>query len=99
MSSSTPPESLQPEMAPAEAPKTAPGVRPKPLWSIRPGSDREAGDAIVSNFLLHWFPAKTFKRSLDWNYSFWLGTISAALFGILVVSGLPLLMLYVPSVE
>ena len=42
--------------------------------------DREAGDAIVSNFALHWFPAKVFKPSLDWTYSFWLGTISAALF-------------------
>ena len=24
--------------------------------------------------MLHWFPAKVFKPSLDWNYSFWLGT-------------------------
>ena len=49
--------------------------------------------------MLHWFPAKVFKPSLDWNYSFWLGTISAALLLLLVVSGLPLLFLYVPSVE
>ena len=78
---------------------SAPGVHPKPLWSFRPRSDREAGDAVVSNFLLHWFPAKVFKPSLDWTYSYWLGTISAALFLLLVVSGLPLLFLYVPSVE
>jgi cytochrome b-561 len=83
---------------PPQAP-SAPGVHPKPLWSFRPRSDREAGDAIVSNFALHWFPAKVFKPSLDWSYSFWLGTISAALFLLLVVSGLPLLFLYVPSVE
>ena len=82
----------------AEAP-SAPGVHPKPLWSFKPRSDREAGDAIVSNFMLHWFPAKVFKPSLDWNYSFWLGTISAALLLLLVVSGLPLMFLYVPSVE
>ena len=81
------------------APPTAPGVHPKPFWSFRPRSDREAGDAVVSNFLLHWFPAKTYKPSLDWNYSFWLGTASAALFFLLVLSGLPLLLLYVPSVE
>jgi cytochrome b-561 len=79
--------------------RTAPGVHPKPLWSYTPRSDREAGDAIVSNFALHWFPAKVFKPSLDWSYSFWLGTISAALLLLLVVSGLPLLFLYVPSVE
>ena len=83
---------------PPEAP-SAPGVHPKPFWSFKPRSDREAGDAIVANFALHWFPAKVFKPSLDWNYSFWLGTISAALLLLLVVSGLPLLFLYVPSVE
>jgi quinol-cytochrome oxidoreductase complex cytochrome b subunit len=78
---------------------SAPGVHPQALWSFRPQSDREAGDAIVSNFLLHWFPSKVYKPSLDWTYSFWLGTASAALFLLLVLSGLPLLFLYVPSVE
>lgn len=78
---------------------SAPGVHPEPLWSFRPRSDREAGDAIVSNLLLHWFPAKVYKPSLDWSYSFWLGTVSAALFLLLILSGLPLLFLYVPSVE
>ena len=78
---------------------SAPGVHPKPFWSFRPRSDREAGDAVVSNFLLHWFPAKTYKPSLDWSYSFWLGTASAALLFLLTLSGLPLLLLYIPSVE
>jgi quinol-cytochrome oxidoreductase complex cytochrome b subunit len=78
---------------------SAPGVHPQKLWSFRPRSDREAGDAVVSNLLLHWFPAKVFKPSLDWSYSFWLGTISAALFLLLILSGFPLLFLYVPSVE
>ena len=81
------------------APPSAPGVHPKPLWSLRPESDRASGDAVVSNFLLHWFPAKALKASLDWNYSMWLGTISAALLLLLVLSGMPLLFLYVPSVE
>jgi quinol-cytochrome oxidoreductase complex cytochrome b subunit len=80
-------------------PPSAPGVHPSPLWSVRPTSDRQAGDAVVSNFVLHWFPAKVSKASLDWNYSFWLGTISAALFLLLTLSGFPLLFLYVPSVE
>jgi cytochrome b-561 len=82
-----------------DAPTTAPGIHPRPFWSFRPASDRESGDAVVANFLLHWFPAKSYKPSLDWNYSFWLGTISAALLLLLTVSGLPLLFLYVPSVE
>jgi cytochrome b-561 len=62
-------------------------------------SDRDAGDAVVSNLLLHWFPAKVFKPSLAWSYSGWLGTISGALFVLLILSGLPLMFLYVPSVE
>jgi hypothetical protein len=42
----------------------APNVHPRPLWSFRPRSDRESGDAVVSNFLLHWFPAKAMKPSM-----------------------------------
>jgi quinol-cytochrome oxidoreductase complex cytochrome b subunit len=79
--------------------RSAPGVHPRPLWSVRPQTDREAGDAIVANFLLHWFPAKVSKAAMAWTYSFWLGTVSAALLLLLVLSGLPLLFLYVPSVE
>jgi quinol-cytochrome oxidoreductase complex cytochrome b subunit len=84
---------------PPEPLRSAPGAHDRPLWSLRPRSDREAGDAVVSNFAFHWFPPKVYKPSLDWTYSFWLGTISAALLLLLVVSGLPLLFLYVPSVE
>ena len=76
-----------------------PNVRTRRLWSLRPRSDREAGDAVASNFLLHWFPAKTSKPSMKWSYSFWLGTASAALFLVLILSGLPLMFLYIPSVE
>ena len=57
----------------------APNVHTQPLWSLRPRSDRESGDAVVSNFMLHWFPAKAMKPSMKWSYSFWLGTASAAL--------------------
>jgi quinol-cytochrome oxidoreductase complex cytochrome b subunit len=77
----------------------APGTHQSPLWSYRPQSDREAGDAVVSNFALHWFPAKVSKAAMAWSYSFWLGTISAALLFLLILSGLPLLFLYVPSIE
>jgi cytochrome b-561 len=79
--------------------ETAPGIRPRRLWSVRPRSDRESGDAVASNFALHWFPARSYRRSLDWSYSFWLGTVSAALFLLLILSGLPLMFLHIPSVE
>jgi quinol-cytochrome oxidoreductase complex cytochrome b subunit len=68
-------------------------------WTWQPASNREAGDSIVRNFLLHWFPAKVTRESLSWRYSFWLGTISAVLFLILVLTGTVLMFLYVPSVE
>ena len=68
-------------------------------WTWQPASNREAGDSIVRNFLLHWFPAKVSLRSLSWGYSFWLGTITAVLFLVLSVTGLVLMFLYVPSVE
>jgi len=68
-------------------------------WTWLPETNRQAGDSIVRNFLLHWFPAKVTRQSLSWNYSFWLGTISAVLFLILTITGIPLMFLYVPSVE
>lgn len=71
----------------------------KATWTWLPASDREAGDSIVRNFLLHWFPAKVSRESLSWGYSFWLGTISAVLFLILTITGTVLMFLYVPSVE
>ena len=71
----------------------------KLTWTWRPESKREAGDAVVRNLLLHWFPAKVTLRSLAWGYSFWLGTISAVLFLILTITGGILMFLYVPSVE
>ncbi len=71
----------------------------KLTWTWRPESKREAGDAIVRNLLLHWFPAKVTLESLSWGYSFWLGTISAVLFLILTITGGILMFLYVPSVE
>ena len=61
--------------------------------------DREAGEAIVANFLLHWFPNRVTLKSLSARYSLYLGTISLILFGVLTVTGVVLMFLYVPSVE
>ncbi len=69
------------------------------VWTWAPRSEREAGDAVVRNLLLHWFPSKVSRDSLASTYSFWLGTISAVLFVILTLTGLVLMFLYVPSVE
>jgi len=69
------------------------------MWTWKPESERESGDAIVRNLLLHWFPAKVSHESLSFRYSLWLGTISAVLFLILSLTGVILMFLYVPSVE
>jgi quinol-cytochrome oxidoreductase complex cytochrome b subunit len=69
------------------------------FWSLRPSTAREVADAIFANFLLHWFPARMRTSSLEWLPTFWLGTVSWVLFVVLLVSGLPLMVFYIPSVE
>jgi len=68
-------------------------------WSWNPATRREAGDAVVRNFLLHWFPNQVSKASIRTRYSMWLGVISLFLFVSLTLSGVVLMFLYVPSVE
>jgi quinol-cytochrome oxidoreductase complex cytochrome b subunit len=74
-------------------------VLDKLSWTWAPKTDRESGDSVVRNILLHWFPAKVTKVSLSFGYSFWLGAISAVLFLLLTFTGMMLMFLYVPSVE
>ena len=67
------------------------------FWSVFPASAREATDAIVANLLLHAFPARMRVTSLAWTPSLWLGTVSWVLFVSLLVTGLPLMVFYIPS--
>src|SRR5512137_3230129 len=67
------------------------------FWSFRPSTAREVADAIFANFLLHWFPARMRASSLAWRPTFWLGTVSWVLFVLLLLSGLPLMVFYIPS--
>ena len=71
----------------------------KTIWTWNPATEREAGDSVVRNLMLHWFPAKVSRQSLSYSYSFWLGTVSLVLFLILSLTGMILMFLYVPSVE
>lgn len=68
-------------------------------WTWSPASELEASTAIVENLWLHWFPAKVAEESFGWRYSLWLGTISAFLFLILIVTGVLLMFFYVPSTQ
>jgi quinol-cytochrome oxidoreductase complex cytochrome b subunit len=68
------------------------------FWSLRPASTREAVDAVWANLLLHWFPVRMRTSSLAWVPTFWLGTVTWVLFLLLLLSGLPLMVFYIPSV-
>ncbi len=69
------------------------------LWPWKPESSREAGSAVVQNFLLHWFPNRVSLKSLSFPYSMYLGTITLTLFLVLTVTGIFLMFFYTPSVE
>lgn len=57
--------------------------------------DRAAGH--WSNFFLHIYPVKMRREEIGFRYSWYLGVISAVLFGSLVASGIYLMFFYVPS--
>lgn len=57
--------------------------------------DRAAGH--WSNFFLHIYPVKMRREEIGFKYSWYLGAISAVLFGSLVASGIYLMFFYVPS--
>lgn len=57
--------------------------------------DRAAGH--WSNFFLHIYPVKMRRQEIGFKYSWYLGVISAVLFGSLVASGIYLMFFYVPS--
>ena len=69
------------------------------FWSLRPATTREAVDAVWANLLLHWFPVRMRTSSLAWLPTFWLGTVTWVLFLLLLLSGLPLMVFYIPSVS
>jgi len=80
-------------------PAAAKAIWKKLVWTWKPESEFEAGDSIVKNLLLHWFPSKVTLESVSFRYSLWLGTASAVLFAILTLTGIVLMFLYVPSIE
>ncbi len=65
----------------------------------RPDSPRNRSLVVLSSFFLHIHPVHVFRSSLKWNYTFGLGLISFFLFIILCVTGVILMIFYVPSTE
>jgi quinol-cytochrome oxidoreductase complex cytochrome b subunit len=65
-----------------------------------PHTDTPRGRAATTfqNLFLHVYPVKVPRRILDFRSTFRLGFIAAALFAILLVSGIYLMFFYVPAV-
>lgn len=53
---------------------------------------------VMENVFLHLHPAKVRRRNLEFTSTYYLGGISLILFGVLVVTGLYLMLYYHPSV-
>lgn len=64
-----------------------------------PESDLERSQAAMSSFLLHLQPARVHRRVLRFGTTLGLGLVSLYLFLILIVTGVMLMVYYVPSPE
>ena len=73
-----------------------------PVGSIYRGggasSNLERSLTIFNNFFLHVLPVKVRTRSIRFSATFYLGYISFVLFGILVITGILLMLYYRPAV-
>jgi quinol-cytochrome oxidoreductase complex cytochrome b subunit len=61
-----------------------------------PRTDKDRAASMISSFFLHIHPARVSRHVLRPTYTFALGLISAILFGILSLTGLALMLYYVP---
>ena len=61
-----------------------------------PQTDKDRAAVMISSIFLHIHPARVSKHALKPSYTLGLGLISAILFGILTLTGLALMLYYVP---
>jgi quinol-cytochrome oxidoreductase complex cytochrome b subunit len=67
------------------------------VWRIGwPRTDKDRAAVMISSFFLHIHPARVSRHSLRASYTLGLGLISAILFVILTVTGLALMLYYIP---
>lgn len=62
------------------------------------GSNLERSLTIFNNFFLHVLPVKVKAKSIRFTATFYLGYISFVLFGVLVITGILLMLYYRPAV-
>jgi quinol-cytochrome oxidoreductase complex cytochrome b subunit len=61
-------------------------------------TNRNRAMVVMESLILHLHPTKVRRRSLEFKKTYFLGALSIILFGILVVTGLLLMLYYHPSV-
>src|SRR5512146_2361731 len=67
------------------------------VWRIGwPRTDKDRAAVMISSFFLHIHPARVSRHALRPSYTLGLGLVSAILFGVLSVTGLALMLYYVP---
>ena len=72
------------------------GLR-RSVWRIGwPATDKDRAAAMISSLFLHIHAARVSKHVLKPTYTFALGLISAVLFFVLSITGLALMLYYVP---
>jgi quinol-cytochrome oxidoreductase complex cytochrome b subunit len=64
-----------------------------------PNNDVDRSEVIFKNFFLHIHPVKCHKNVLAPLYTLGLGTISACLFFLLIITGVVLMFYYIPTVD
>jgi quinol-cytochrome oxidoreductase complex cytochrome b subunit len=67
------------------------------VWRIGwPRTDKDRAAVMISSFFLHVHPARVSRHVLRPRYTLGLGLVAAILFGVLTVTGLALMLYYVP---
>ena len=64
-----------------------------------PNNDVVRSEIIFKNFFLHIHPVKCHKKVIDPFHTLGLGTITASLFVLLVITGVVLMFFYIPAVD
>jgi hypothetical protein len=72
------------------------GVRRSIIRIGWPRTDKDRAAAMISSLFLHIHPARVSRHTLEPTYTFALGLISGILFVVLSVTGLALMLYYVP---
>lgn len=73
------------------------GAVRRSIWRVGwPATDKDRAAAMISSLFLHFHPARVSRHALQPTYTFALGLVAVILFVVLSVTGLALMLYYVP---